>query len=191
MPVSEETFRRVALEDPEGHWELDHGCLRRKPGMSFPHNFAMTYLGGQLISQLDPEVFQVRINSGHVNRTDRSFFIPDVFVYPVAVLGPESERDDVLEVYDEPLPFVVEVWSRSTGDYDVDKKIPEYMRRGDLEIWRLDASSQTLIAWRRQPDGTYERAVIGGGVVEPVSLPGVRINLDALFRRPPVDSATD
>jgi Uma2 family endonuclease len=182
MPVSEETFRRVALEDPEGHWELDHGHLRRKPGMSFPHNFAMTYIGGQLINQLDPDVFQVRINAGHVNRTDRSFYIPDVFVYPVAALGPESERDDVLEVYEQPLPLVVEIWSRSTGAYDIDAKIPEYMRRGDLEIWRLDVRTRTLIAWRRQPDGTYARSVIGGGIVEPIALPGVRVDLDALFR---------
>lgn len=30
-----------------------------------------------------------------------------------------------LEVYDTPLPLVVEVWSPSTGSYDVDAKVPE------------------------------------------------------------------
>ena len=142
----------------------------------------MTYLSGQLIAQLDPDAFQVRINAGHVNRTDKSFYIPDVFVCSVAGLGPDSERDDVLEVYQDPLPLVVEVWSRSTGAYDVDAKIPGYMRRGDLEIWRLDVRTRTLIAWRRLPDGSYDRSVVGGGIVEPVALPGVRIDLDALFR---------
>jgi Uma2 family endonuclease len=46
-------------------------------------------------------------------------------------------RGDELELYVEPLPLVVEVWSPSTGQYDVDEKLPEYQRRGDLEIWRF------------------------------------------------------
>jgi Uma2 family endonuclease len=182
MTVSEETFRRLALEDPESHWELDHGHLRRKPGMSYPHNFAMTYLGHQLMSQLDPAVYEIRINAGHVNQTARSYYIPDVFVLPTAMLGPERDRFDVLEVYDQPLPLVVEVWSPSTGTYDVDRKIPEYMRRGDLEIWRIHPAERTLMARRRRHDGTYEEQVYRGGTVQPAHLPGVTIDLDALFR---------
>ncbi len=30
MPVSEQTYRVVALEDPEGQWELHRGRLREK-----------------------------------------------------------------------------------------------------------------------------------------------------------------
>jgi Uma2 family endonuclease len=182
MTVSEETFRRLALEDPEGHWELDHGHLRRKPGMSYPNNFAMTYLGHQLMNQLDLAVYEVRINAGHINQTERSFYIPDLFVLPTAMLGPERDRFDVLEVYDQPLPLVVEVWSPSTGTYDVDRKIPEYQRRGDLEIWRLYPPERTLTVWRRQPDGSYEEQIYQGGTIQPAHLPGVTIHLDALFR---------
>ena len=181
MPVSEETFRRVALEDPEGHWELHDGRLREKPGMSYPHNFAMTYLGHQLMSQLDPAVYEVRINAGHVNKTERSFYIPDVFVLPTAQLGPDRDRFDVLEVYHEPLPLVVEIWSPSTGGYDIDKKLPEYVARGDQEIWRLHPFERTLKVWRRRPDGDYDVVEFTGGSVELHALPGVTIDLDALF----------
>jgi hypothetical protein len=39
-----------------------------------------------------------------------------------------------------------------------------------------------LTAWRRQPDGSYaELHFDEGGTVQPVALPGVTINLDALF----------
>ena len=182
MTVSEETFRRLALEDPESHWELDHGHLRRKPGMSYPHNYAMTYLGHQLMSQLDLAMYEVRINAGHVNQTKRSFYIPDVFVLPTAMLGPDRDRFDVLEVYDRPLPLVVEVWSPSTGDYDVDRKIPEYMRRGDLEIWRIYPPDRTVTVRRRQSDGSYQETVYEGRTIQPAHLPGVTIDLDALFR---------
>ncbi len=32
--VSEEAFRRVALRDPDGRWELHDGQLQEKPPMS-------------------------------------------------------------------------------------------------------------------------------------------------------------
>jgi Uma2 family endonuclease len=181
MPVTEQTYRRVALEDPEGHWELDRGRLREKPAMSHDHNYAMTYLGGQLIAQLDRTEFQVRINAGRVRRTDETYYIPDIIVFPARLAGSLRGRVDVLESYDAPLPFVAEVWSPSTGGYDVDKKLPEYMKRGDLEIWRLHPFERTLTAWRRQPDGTYSEVVFHGGLVQPIALPGVTIDLDALF----------
>ena len=62
-----------------------------------------------------------------------------------------------------------------------DEKLPEYQRRGDLEIWRIHPYDRTLIAWRRRPDGSYAQTTFTGGVVHPVALPGVAIDLDALF----------
>jgi hypothetical protein len=38
MPVGEATYERVALEDPDGEWELDCGRLWSKPGMTTQHN---------------------------------------------------------------------------------------------------------------------------------------------------------
>jgi Uma2 family endonuclease len=84
-------------------------------------------------------------------------------------------------VYTEPLPLVVEVWSPSTGRYDVDRNVPEYQRRGDLEIWRIHPLERTLTAWRRQPDGSYAETVYRSGTVEPVALSAVVIDLEALF----------
>jgi Uma2 family endonuclease len=181
MPVTEETYRRVALEDPEGHWELHNGRLREKPSMSFDHNNTLVEFGYQLRSELDPLEYVVRINAGHLRRIDETYYIPDNFVVPIELTTPLRGHPDILESYDAPLPLVSEVWSPSTGGYDVDKKIPEYMKRGDLEIWRLHPFERTLTAWRRQPDGTYTESVFRGGLVQPVALPGVTIDLDALF----------
>ena len=75
----------------------------------------------------------------------------------------------------------LEVWSPSTGEYDVNAKVPEYQRRGDLEIWRIHPFDRTLIAWRRQPDGSYIESHYAGGTVKPVALPDVTIDLDTLF----------
>ena len=50
-----------------------------------------------------------------------------------------------------------------------------------LEIWRLHPYDKTLTTWRRQRDGSYAETVYTGGQVHPVALPGVTIDLDALF----------
>lgn len=108
--------------------------------------------------------------------------IPDLCVSPVALtLRLNAERPHALEVYDEPMPLVGEIWSPSTGDYDVEEKLVEYQRRGDREIWRIHPIDRTLTAWRRQPDGRYTETIYREGTVEPAFLPGVAIDLTALF----------
>lgn len=181
MSIAERTYESLALEEPERQWELHDGRPREKPGMSAEHNWLMFYLGHLLQSQLDIGAFRVRVNAGRLRRPSETSYIPDVVVIPVALERAQRGRPGSLETYDDPLPLVVEVWSPSTGDYDVDAKLPEYERRGDLEIWRLHPFDRTLVARRRQPDGTYAETVHRGGTIEPAALPGVRIDLDALF----------
>ncbi len=180
MPVSEQTYLQLALEDPN-QWELHCGYLRRKPSMTAEHNQIAWELSFRLGQQLDRNLFTVRLGMGHVRRSPESYYIPDVFVIPVELVRPLRGLYNVLEAYDAPLPLVVEVWSPSTGDYDVDSKLPEYQRRGDLEIWRIHPFDRTLIAWRRQPDGSYAESHYAGGIVRPIALPGVAIDIDTLF----------
>lgn len=181
MPVSAECYERVALEDPDSRWELHQGRLKEKPAMAYGHNRGLIKLGHQLLDQLDPEEFEVCINTGRVRHTEKNYYIPDLAVVPVAYTQALRERPQLLEVYEQPLPLVVEVWSPSTGDYDQDSKIPTYQRRGDLEIWRLHPYDRSLIAWRRQRDGGYAESTYREGTIEPVALPGVTIDLTLLF----------
>ena len=122
MPISEAAFRKLALEEPNV-WELHCGVPRQKPGMTAAHNDVTTRLFGRLFQQLDEREFRVRSNAGHVRRLAENYYIPDVFVVPMDLVRPLLPQEDVLETYEAPLPLVVEVWSRSTGDYDVDAKL--------------------------------------------------------------------
>lgn len=180
MAVSEEAYLRLALEEPN-QWELHGGVLRRKPGMTAEHNHVACELSFQLRQQLDRELFHVRAGMGHVRRSAESYYIPDVMVIPVDLVRPLLGRRELLEAYGAPLPLVVEVWSPSTGAYDVDSKLRQYQRRGDEEIWRVDPFDHTLTAWRRQPDGGYTETIFSGGKIQPVALPNVTIDLDSLF----------
>jgi len=187
MPVSEKTYRQLVLEDPDGQWELHCGLLRRKPDdMSVEHNDVESRLVRRLVLQLDEDEFVVRGNSARTRQSPEHYYIPDVCVIPVELVRglraqQRSRRRTVLDIYEAPLPLVVEIWSPSTGDYDVDAKLPEYQRRGDLEIWRLHPYERTLIAWRRQADGSYSESTHTSGVVQLAALPNVSIDLDSLF----------
>jgi Uma2 family endonuclease len=181
MSVSAATYERLALEDPDHVWELDCGRLRQKPPMTYAHNDLMFELAHRLRLQLDPGQYRVRVNSARVVYGAARYYVPDVCVVPVTVTGPLRDQPDALERYAEPLPLVVEVWSPSTGGYDVDAKVPEYQRRGDGEIWRIHPRERTLTFWRRQTDGRYTEHLYQTGVVQPATLPDVSIDLDALF----------
>jgi Uma2 family endonuclease len=182
MPVSERTFRQVVLEDPEHRWELHDGRLREKPSMTASHNSAAFYLAVQLATQLDRRAFEVRTDSAHVRVSPSQYYIPDVVVIPAGLVRPLLGSPNAVEEYDAPLPLVVEVWSPSTGSYDVTAKLPEYRRRGYEEIWFVHPYERWLRAWRRQPDGRYlEQRYDGDAVVEPASLAGVRVELARLF----------
>jgi Uma2 family endonuclease len=182
MTVTAETYERLALEDPDGKWELVCGRLRQKPPMTHAHNSAEFELAFLLRLQLPREHWEVRCDAGRV-RTAGSYFIPDVFVIPVGLTSPFRGKQDVLEAYTEPLPLVVEVWSPSTGEYDVTEKLAEYRRRGDAEIWLVHPFQRTLTTWRRSPDGTYAAETFTKGTVTPIALPGVQIDLEDLFNR--------
>jgi Uma2 family endonuclease len=177
--MSEEAYRQFVLSGVEGSWELHDGRLVEKPGMTFRHGQIPMLLGHLLLSQLDRAQFQV-VSELRVRRSSATVFVPDLMVVPAAYSEEIRDRP-VLAIFSDPLPLIVEIWSSSTGDYDVDAKLPVYQQRGDLEIWRIHPYERTLTAWRRQPDGSYEETVHRGGIVTPVALPGVEIDLETLF----------
>lgn len=179
--VCAETYERVALEEPDEHWELHNGCLRRKPPMSYQHGSVLHRLAFDLYDGLKGLPFEVRLNHARTRRSSRSYYIPDIAVIPTAVQRAASEPDPAsLEVYEAPLPLVVEVWSPSTGEYDVDEKLPEYQRRGDRTIMRVHPYERTVTVWRKQPDGSYVETLYREGVVL-IETIGVAIDLARLF----------
>jgi Uma2 family endonuclease len=177
---SEHAYREFALGDPGGRWELVGGHLREKPGMIVEHGRVTMRLAALLYNQLDPNAFEVRAQHGRLRRSAGTYYVPDVVVIPAHLVRALLERPGSLDAYADPLPLVVEIWSPSAGDYDIDAKLPDYQRRGDLEIWRIHPYERILTAWRRQPDDSYIETVYRGGIVRPASLPGVAIDLDAL-----------
>ncbi len=179
MAVSYATYERVALEDTDGQWELVCGKLRERPLMTQEHNSIASRLVRQLLATLPDEV-EVRQNAPSLRIASGTYLVPDVAVITPGILGTIAPRPH-LETYEVALPFVAEVWSPSTGGYDVETKLPEYRTRGDLEVWRIHPQDRTVTAWRKQPDGSYSETLYREGAVPIESLPGVVIEMARLF----------
>jgi Uma2 family endonuclease len=179
--ISEQEYRELALKEGSRLWELWDGVPREKPLMSMRHDNVSFRLGFFLQSQLDWNVFRVNVNGGKTRRSSRHYYIPDVVVIPAIFQLPYEDDPGSFNAFAEPLPLVVEVWSRTTGAYDFATKLQGYRERGDLEIWYIHPYERTLTAWRRQPDGNYSEQHYSGGIVPVASLPGVSIDLDVLL----------
>jgi Uma2 family endonuclease len=149
--------------------------------MTQEHNDVGFLLAHFLQSQLPIEEFRVRSNAGRARLDSGANYIPDVMVIPVVLMHRQRGTRE-LEAYDEPLPLVAEVWSPSTGEYDVNEKLLEYQRRGDHEIWLVHPYERTVISWVRQEDGSYRETTTREGAIWPSYLPGVAIELKTIFR---------
>jgi Uma2 family endonuclease len=181
--LTEEEYVHLVFSEPDRMLELYDGEVREKPGMSWEHSEIFIFLGHLLVQQLDRRQFSV-LGESRVRRAPGNIFIPDIMVVPTAFAQEFRGQPGRLAILRDPLPLVVEIWSRSTGNYDVSAKIPEYKRRGDLEIWRVHPYQRTITAWRRQLDGSYDETVHHEGSIEPVALPNVTVSLDELFGIP-------
>jgi Uma2 family endonuclease len=180
--ITEADYEEVVWAEPQRKWELVDGRLREKPGMTWRHSKILMLLGYLLIRQIDRNQYSV-LGECRVRRSPGGVFIPDLIVLPTAAGRDLVDAPDQLAIFSEPVLLVVEIWSRSTGAYDVDTKVPDYQLRGDYEIWRIHPYELTLTSWRRQPDGSYTETVYRTGTVTSATLPGVAIDLAELFDR--------
>lgn len=179
--VSETEYRWLSLGNPPGVVELVRGRLRERPGMSVEHGDIMVLLTAMLHNQLDRREFKVRVQHARLRLSSQTYYIPDLAVVPTSLEHTLRVRPGTLDAYPEPLPLVIEIWSPSTGDYDINEKLRDYQRRSDLEIWRIHPYDRTLTAWRRQSNGEYAETVYLDRVVYPEFLAGVAIDLETLF----------
>ena len=114
--MSEQEYEAFVLSGVEGLWELHDGVLVEKPGMSWKHLDIVTEL---VLSSESTRSHQVPVFAeGRVRRPTDTIFLPDVMVLPAAI-RPGHQDDPGLAIFSEPLILVVEVWSQSTGDYDL------------------------------------------------------------------------
>ncbi len=103
--ISEEAYRRLALGDPGGQWELHEGRLREKPGMSVEHGDVMGDLAFPRQGQLGRNEFHVRTRHARLRRSSEHYYVPDVVVIPAALHRALRQQPGSLDAYAAPLPL--------------------------------------------------------------------------------------
>src|SRR5262245_587527 len=129
MPILPTPHIGMVLSDPEARWEVEGGQPREKPAMAFEHSEAASELGFGLRAQLDRRRFRVHVDGGRLLIDGDNFFIPEVAVIPLALAERFRHRSDIVALCEKPLPLVIQVWSPSTGGYDVSQKMPRCQQR--------------------------------------------------------------
>lgn len=180
MPVSRETYERVALED-EGCWELIDGKLREKLGASAIHNDIVSEVAFALGRQLSREDYVIRGNSGRLRIGDHTFIVPDAFV--IERQAARHLKPDELESYAEPAALVVEVWAPPSETYNDDLKLTIYEERRDREIWLVNPANRSVAVRTLRADGEYHLSRVTDRDLRPRALPGVSIDVATLFSR--------
>ena len=141
--LTPDAYLELAGNDPDGFWEIWDGEPREKPGMSVEHSRDSFELGFLLRLRIDPAVWEVRVQAPRDQWAERNAFIPDVAIVPRALADEQANQPRRLEVYNVPLPLVIEVWARSTGEYDLAVKLADHFDLNEEERSERITSGRT------------------------------------------------
>jgi Uma2 family endonuclease len=126
------------------------------------------------------------------SRSGEMFYAPfDVILSNYDVVEPDllfvsNERKELVRewVYGAP-DLVIEILSPSSRRTDQTKKLAVYDRFGVREFWLVDPDANVVTVYRRVGDGSFPRvadlAAGRGDAIETPLLPGLAVDLDALF----------
>jgi Uma2 family endonuclease len=179
--VGEAEYRELALMGENRRLELFRGHLREKPAVSVDHSYVAMNLVELLLKQLERDQYRVSLGQARLRVTSDTYYVPDVTVIPSALVQALRATPRMLDAYAEPMPLVVEIWSPSTGDHDLNVKLADYRQRGDQEIWYIHPYQRTITAWRRRQEQSYAESVYRTGTVRAESLPDFEFDVDVLF----------
>jgi len=180
-PVSEETYRRLALADPGGQLELYQGQLRKKPGMSVEHGDIMFHLGMLLQNQLDRGEYRLRASHARLRRSADTYDVPDIAVIPTA----GSVRCANVPAVSTPILSRCHWLSRSGPPQregtTLTKRRQTISSVATSKFGAYTPNERTITVWRSGPDSSYTESIYRDGTRRLGSLPGVAIDLDTLF----------
>lgn len=182
MPLTFRTYAQLALEDPDGRWELDAGSPRSKPPESFLHGLLVDEVVEQLVPQVRGTPVRLSVNHARIATGPDGVCLPDIAVTPRTPTGRAATQPHGLEVYRNALPLVIDVWATPTREYDVPAKVPEYCAARTDEIWLIHAAAAAVTIWRRLPSGRYDESIRTAGILTALSVPELALDLDGLFR---------
>jgi Uma2 family endonuclease len=174
---------------PEGErWELIDGvAYDMSPAPAQKHQALSIELGRQIANFLQGKSCRVYIAPFDVLLPDSSDQDDDdvpTVVQPDIVVVCDKSRLSEMGCRGAP-DWIVEILSPSTNVKDQREKLSLYERHGVKEYWVVHPSDKTVMAYVSGPAGGYGKPRVYGNdeKAEPVTLPGLSIDLKTVFER--------
>ncbi len=159
---------RIMPPPTPGHWKVLNRILR--------------VLMRQL-SEEEHEISKTDVGLGIKRRPVLTYRIPDIAVFSVSALAKDRAEHGKSDIYIwTPPELVVECLSPSNRKGSIERLRQDYESIRAPEVWFIDPQSRTLTVHILEDASLVAKQRLQEGVLSPVRLPQVRVNIDELWK---------
>ncbi|MDQ6700858.1 MAG: Uma2 family endonuclease [Acidobacteriota bacterium] len=185
------TTKWITYEDsltmPENRFEeIVDGESRIMPPPTRGHWRVLNRIHRTLIRQLteeEHEISRADVGLGIKRRPVLTYRIPDIAVFSVSALVKDQAENPMDENYIwTPPEFIAECLSPSNRKGQIERLREDYESINVPELWFIDPRSRTLTIFLLERNSLVAKRTVENGVISPVRLPQVNVNIDDLWR---------
>jgi len=167
------------MPEVEGREEVVNGEIRLMPPTKVPHALIVAKLLSALFRQLDDTQYDILSGSFGIviRKSPITCRIPDVAVF--------EKSTEIIEngYFHSPPQLAVEVLSPSETRRIKEEKLRDYESIRFPEVWIISPEAETVEVLLLQEDRLRRTAILHDGVLSPQALPGLKIDVSAIWPR--------
>ena len=183
------TTKLITYEDsltmPENRFEeIVHGESRIMPPAIKKHVYLIEELTIILRAQLNPREYRVTAAGAGlgVERIPLTYRVPDLMVFRAEAIRQDSAETAGNDPYIWTAPeLIVECLSPSNRKGSIQELLADYARIAVPEVWLLDPKLPQFTSYRYESGALKQWLATGSGLVTPLLLPNVTVDLTHLW----------
>jgi Uma2 family endonuclease len=173
-----------SLTMPENRFEeIVHGESRIMPPAIKKHIYLVRQLAKVLERQLDESEYEVHSQGAGlgIERVPLTYRIPDLTVFRAEAIREDRARTAQNDPYVWAVPdLIVECLSPSNRKGSIQELLADYARIAAPEVWLIDPKAPQFTSYRFESGALKQRLATESGLVKPLLLPNVAVDLAEL-----------
>jgi Uma2 family endonuclease len=169
----------LKLPEAEGIEEVVNGEIRKMPPNKILHADTVENLADLLKASADRNTIQVRVSTFGlvIRREPLTTRVPDIAVF---VRSQVVDQDGYIHSAPE---LIVEVLSPANTRAERAEKLQDYESLGVPEVWVVSPEARTVEVLSLKDGRLRTTALLRDGQIKPVHLPGVSVDVAAIWPR--------
>jgi Uma2 family endonuclease len=169
----------LKLPEAEGIEEVVNGEIRKMPPNKILHADTVENLADLLKASADRNTIQVRVSTFGlvIRREPLTTRVPDIAVF---VRSQVVDQDGYIHSAPE---LIVEVLSPANTRAERAEKLQDYESLGVPEVWVISPEARTVEVLSLKDGRLRTTALLRDGQIKPVHLPGVSVDVAAIWPR--------